>query len=234
MITLRKAADRGQTAFDWLDGKHSFSFGRYYDEQHVGFGPLRVINEDIVQPAKGFGTHGHKNMEILTYVLDGALEHKDSMGNGAVIKPGEVQYMSAGYGVEHSEFNASQSDLVHLLQIWILPDRANMAPRYDQKDFSAVRKPGQLTLLASNDGREGSLAIRQDAEMAVLDLTKGQTFKYALPEKMQGWVQVARGGVTLNGETLAQGDGASTELGDTLEFTGTEDAEILVFTLPKY
>lgn len=234
MLTIRKAASRGQTKLDWLDGKHSFSFGHYYDENHVGFGPLRVINEDVVQPAKGFGTHGHKNMEILTYVLGGALEHKDSMGNGAVMKPGEVQYMSAGYGVEHSEFNASQTDPVHLLQIWILPDRANMAPRYDQKDFGPLRQPGHLTLLASNDGRDGSLAIRQDAEMAVLDLNAGQSFTHTLPERKQGWVQVARGSVKVNGETLAQGDGASTDLGDTLEFTGTEKAEILVFTLPRY
>lgn len=234
MITVRKSEDRGATKIGWLDGKHSFSFGRYYDPEHVGFGPLRVINEDIVQPGTGFDTHAHKNMEILTVVLDGALEHKDSSGGGDIIRPGDVQRMSAGSGIMHSEFNASKVDPVHLLQIWILPDKADIAPGYEQKNFSAARKPGQLTLLASNDGRDGSLKIQQDAQMAILDLEAGQSFSHTLPARFQGWVQVAKGDVTLNGTALKQGDGASTKLGDQLEFSSEAGAEILLFTLPKY
>lgn len=234
MITVRKSADRGVAKYDWLDSKHTFSFGHYHDENHMAFGPLRVINEDKVAAGTGFDTHGHRDMEILTYVLSGALEHKDSLGTGSVIRPGEVQRMSAGSGIQHSERNPSATDPVHFLQIWIIPDKAQVKPEYEQKDFSAARKPGQMTLLASNDGRDGSLSIHQDAEMYVLDLAPGQSLTHALPRKYKGWVQVARGEATLNGHDLVQGDGAGSGLGDTLEFTSKTGAELLVFGMTKY
>lgn len=234
MITVRKSADRGQGKFDWLDSKHTFSFGHYHDESHMAFGPLRVINEDIVAPGMGFDTHGHRDMEIITYVLDGALQHRDSMGNGSVIKPGNIQRMYAGTGVTHSEFNASKTDPVHLLQIWILPDRSSLTPDYTELDINQKRKPGQMTLVASNDGRDDSIKIHQEAEMAVLDLEAGQTFSYQLPKGRKGWVQMARGEATVNGEQLVQGDGAGSELGDKLDFTSEKGAEIIVFTLTRY
>ncbi len=234
MITVRKSADRGVGKYDWLDSKHTFSFGQYHDEKHMAFGPLRVINEDIVAGGTGFDTHGHRDMEILTYVLSGELEHKDSLGSGGIIRPGEVQRMSAGTGIQHSERNPSTTDPVHFLQIWIIPDKAQVEPSYEQKDFGAARKPGQMTLLASNDGRDGSLSIYQDAEVYVLDLAPGQSLSHALPRKYKGWAQVARGDVTLNGHELVQGDGAGSALGDTLEFSSKEGAEVLVFGMTKY
>jgi hypothetical protein len=234
MITVRKSADRGTGKYDWLDSKHTFSFGHYHDEKHMAFGPLRVINEDIVAAGTGFDTHGHRDMEILTYVLSGELEHKDSLGSGGIIRPGEVQRMSAGSGIQHSERNPSATNPVHFLQIWIIPDKAQVTPSYEQKDFSAARKPGQLTLLASNDGRNGSLSIYQDAEVYVLDLAPGQSYTHALPRQYKGWAQVARGDVTINGHDLNQGDGASSALGETLEFSSKNGAEILVFNMTKY
>jgi redox-sensitive bicupin YhaK (pirin superfamily) len=234
MITVRKSADRGQGQFDWLDSKHTFSFGHYHDEAHMAFGPLRVINEDIVAPGMGFDEHGHRDMEIITYVLEGALQHKDSMGNGSIIKPGNIQRMYAGTGVTHSEFNASNTDPVHLLQIWILPDKSAYPPDYTELDISAKRKPGQMTLIASEDGRDDSIKIHQEAELAVLDLAPGQSYSYQLPPRRKGWVQMARGEASVNGEALVQGDGAGSELGDKLDFTSEKGAEILVFTLTRY
>jgi redox-sensitive bicupin YhaK (pirin superfamily) len=232
MLTIRKSAERGQTNFDWLASKHSFSFGRYIDRTNMGFGPLRVINDDIVKPGAGFDMHPHENMEILTLILEGALTHRDSLGTGSTIRPGDVQRMSAGRGILHSEFNASDTDPVHLLQIWIMPNVEDIAPEYEQKNFSDKRKPGQLTLLASPDGREGSLTIHQDASMAVLDLDAGQSFSHTLPSDYSGWVQVARGDIILNDEELEEGDGVATGKGEKLNFRTVSEAEVLIFTLP--
>jgi redox-sensitive bicupin YhaK (pirin superfamily) len=231
MISVRNATARGVTKIDWLDSKHSFSFGDYFDPKQMGFGPLRVINEDKVAPQGGFGTHPHRDMEIISYVLEGALEHKDSLGTGSVIKPGDVQRMSAGTGIRHSEFNPLSDQAVHFLQIWIMPGQTGIAPSYEQKNFSAQRQPGQMTLVASNDGREGSLTIHQDAAMSVLDLNAGQTFDYAPQAGRKIWVQVARGAANLNGQALRAGDGAAISDEAKLEFQATDKAEILVFDL---
>ncbi|MBV8939259.1 MAG: pirin family protein [Alphaproteobacteria bacterium] len=233
MLTLRPSAARGAAQIGWLDSKHSFSFGSYYDQAHMGFGPLRVINEDKIKPRSGFGAHPHRDMEIITYVLEGALEHKDSLGTGSVIVPGDVQRMSAGTGIVHSEYNPLDDEAVHLLQIWIEPEQQGIAPGYEQKNFSAKRKSGQLTLLAAKDGRDGSLTIHQDASLYVLDLDAGQTFHYTMGAGRMAWVQMARGEAVVNGHTLKQGDAAGVRQEKMMEFTANQQSEILIFDLAE-
>ena len=231
-MNIRRANDRGYADHGWLRSFHTFSFAGYYDEAHMGFGPLRVINEDRVAAGQGFGKHSHRDMEILSYVLDGALEHKDSIGTGSVIRPGDVQRMSAGTGVAHSEFNASKTDPVHFLQIWIVPDRAGHAPGYEQKAFSTEERQGKLRLVASPDGRDGSLTIHQDATLRAGLLAAGETATYALPAGRSAYVHVARGTVTLNGERLGAGDAAAIEESGELMLTGVDASEVLLFDLP--
>ena len=231
MISVRRADDRGVAKRGWLDSRHTFSFGDYQDPDHMGFGTLRVINEDVIQPGKGFGTHGHQDMEIVTYILDGALEHKDSMGNGAVLRPGEVQRMSAGTGIEHSEFNPSPTDPVHLLQIWILPERNGLEPGYEQKSFPDDERRGTLRLVGARDGRHGAVTIHQDVDLYATILEDSAEVTHALRPGRKAWVQVARGTVGLNGQPLAQGDGAAVSDEATLTFTGTPDAEVLLFDM---
>ncbi len=232
MITVRPAAARGNAKFDWLDSKHTFSFGNYYDPNHMGFASLRVINEDKVQPVKGFGTHSHKDMEIITYVLEGELEHKDSIGNGSVIRPGDVQRMSAGTGIAHSEFNASASDLVHLLQIWIMPNQAGIEPSYEQKYFPVEERQGKLRLVASPDGKDNSVIIHQDARLYVATLNDGDRLNHNTNSKRSLWIQVAKGSVETNGQPLRAGDGAAiTEESDVAIAATTDNTEVLLFDL---
>jgi redox-sensitive bicupin YhaK (pirin superfamily) len=232
MINVRHAAERGTANFGWLDSRHTFSFGHYYDPDHMGFGPLRVINEDRVAPGKGFDTHGHQDMEIISYVLDGALEHKDSIGTGSVIRPGDVQVMSAGTGIRHSEFNHSKKDPVHFLQIWLLPDRQGIAPRYDQKSFSGAEKRDRLRLVGSPDGRDGSIVIHQDAEIYDALLSRGRAVSHPLQAGRKSWIQVVRGAVEVNGKGAIAGDGVAVENEAVVSITApTEDAEVLVFDL---
>ena len=228
MITIRKAADRGHFDHGWLDTYHTFSFADYHDPAFMGFRALRVINDDRVQAGRGFGTHGHRDMEIITYVLEGELGHQDSMGNGSVIRPGEVQRMSAGTGVMHSEKNASDA-LVHLLQIWILPERHGITPSYEQKAFPAAERDGRLRLVASRDGRDGSLTIHQDADLYTVTLRDGASVTHDIRPGRYGWVQVARGTVTLNGQPLTAGDGAAIESEPQVTIVG--DGEVLLFDL---
>jgi redox-sensitive bicupin YhaK (pirin superfamily) len=229
----RPSADRGRTRIDWLDSYHTFSFGDYYDPRHMHFGALRVINEDIVAPGQGFGTHPHRDMEIITYVLEGSLQHRDSLGTGSVIRPGEVQRMSAGTGITHSEFNASQSDPVHLLQIWIMPEVKGLQPEYEQKAYEPNGSIDRWQLVASRDGREGSVTVHQDVSLYLTQPRPGAEVTFQLPEKRQAWVQIARGSVTLNGQTYQQGDGIGVrEAGDLLLKT-EEPAEVLLFDLAK-
>jgi hypothetical protein len=232
MIAVRHREDRGVADFGWLDSRHTFSFGDYHDPRHMGFGPLRVINEDRVEPGRGFDTHGHRDMEIISYVLEGALEHKDSIGTGSVIRPGDVQVMSAGTGIRHSEFNHSKQEPVHFLQIWVLPDRQGITPRYDQKTFPDAEKRGRLRLVGSPDGRDGSIVIHQDAEIYASLLGGGDKVSHALAAGRKGWVQVIRGTVELNGETLRAGDGAGAKDESALTVAALDDAEILLFDLP--
>lgn len=233
MINVRSAAERGTANFGWLDSRHTFSFGDYYDPHHMGFGPLRVINEDRVSPGKGFGTHGHEDMEIISYVLEGALEHKDSIGTGSVILPGDVQIMSAGTGIRHSEFNNSKTAPVHFLQIWIVPDRDGITPRYEQRTFADADKQGRLRLVASSDGDNGSVVIHQDVKLYAAILNRGEEVIHPLPEGRRGWLQVARGAVDLNGHALVTGDGAGIEGEPTLTVKAKADqTEVLVFDLP--
>jgi redox-sensitive bicupin YhaK (pirin superfamily) len=231
MLTLRKAEERGRANFGWLDSRHSFSFGHYFDPKHMGFGPLRVINDDRVAGGGGFPTHPHADMEIITYVLDGALEHKDSLGSGSVIRPGDVQRMSAGTGIRHSEFNASKTDPVHLLQIWIVPERKGLAPSYEQKTFAASDKRGKLRLVGSRDGREGSVTIHRDVDVYATVLGEKDTVTHELKAGRVAWVQVARGTAKFNGEQLHPGDGVAVEEAGKLELTGTSDAEVLLFDM---
>ena len=231
-IQLRRATERGQFDHGWLKTAHTFSFADYYDPKHMGFRVLRVINEDYVAPGRGFGMHPHHDMEIVTYVLEGELGHKDSMGNGSVIRPGDVQRMSAGTGVTHSEQNASKTQRVHLLQIWILPDKQGYPPSYEQKAFSDEDRRGTLRLVASCDGRDGSVTIHQDATIAASLLAPGQSVQHALAKNRHAWLQVARGAIELNGQKLAAGDGAAIRGPGELALTGVEDAEILLFDLP--
>jgi redox-sensitive bicupin YhaK (pirin superfamily) len=231
MLTIRRAEDRGHAQHGWLDSRHSFSFADYHDPAHMGFRALRVINEDRVQPAAGFSTHPHRDMEILSYVLEGGLAHKDSLGTGSVIRPGDFQRMSAGTGVTHSEFNASSSEAVHFLQIWLLPAQRNLPPSYEQKHFAADQRQGRLQLVASSDGRAGSLTVHQD--VSVYDGLLGPNERAELPlgQGRAAWVQVARGTVKLNGETLQVGDGAAVSAEPALRLEGVQTGEVLVFDL---
>ena len=231
MIELRKAGERGHADHGWLNAYHSFSFADYYDPQHMGYGSLRVINEDRVQPGKGFGTHGHRDMEIITYILEGALEHKDSMGNGSVIRPGDVQRMSAGRGVQHSEFNPSSSELVHLLQIWIEPNVTGIPPSYEEQHFDAASRRGRLRLIASADGRDGSVTIHQDASVYAALIDGAERAVHVLAAGRKAYVHVARGKATASGQPLAAGDAlkASGEAKVVLE--KGEQAEVLLFDL---
>lgn len=231
MLEIRPAAARGVADFGWLHSQHSFSFGSYYDPQQLGFSDLLVINDDRVRGGHGFDTHPHRDMEIFSYVLDGALAHKDSMGTGSVIRPGDVQMMSAGTGIRHSEYNASASEPVHFLQIWIVPDRRGVAPRYQQQHFSPDEKRGRLRLIISPDGAEGSLSVYQDTRVyaGLFDGTERQRITLA-PERF-AYVQVARGALTVNGQRLAEGDGARLRGVREIEFSAGEQAEVLLFDL---
>ncbi len=231
MLTLRKNTDRGHADHGWLNSWHTFSFAGYHDPQHMGFSDLRVINDDRVQPGQGFGTHGHRDMEIITYVLDGALEHKDSMGNGSVIRPGDVQRMSAGKGVRHSEFNASQSAPVHLLQIWIEPNVTGIDPGYEEKHFSDDEKRGRLRLIASPDGRDGSVKIHQNAQVYAALLDGADTVIHTVAAGRKTYVHVARGAVTVNGQSLNGGDGARIHDENRIVFSDAQQAEVLLFDL---
>lgn len=231
MIEIRKSQERGHADHGWLDSYHTFSFADYHDPSHMQFGSLRVINEDRVQPGQGFGTHGHRDMEIVSYVLEGALEHKDSMGNGSIIRPGDVQRMSAGTGVTHSEFNASQSELVHFLQIWILPETTGLAPGYEQKHFALDDKRNRLCLMASPDGRGGSVTIRQDACLYASVLEDGGSVTHALGPKRRAYVHVARGGGEVNGHVLQGGDGARITDEPIISLKGAPGAEVLFFEM---
>src|SRR5712691_8916413 len=231
MIVIRKSEDRGYFDYGWLKTYHTFSFADYFDREHMSFGSLRVINEDFVQAGKGFGTHPHRDMEIITYILEGQLAHKDSMGTGSIIKRGDVQRMSAGTGVTHSEFNASQSETVHLLQIWILPKYTGLQPSYEQKYFDARGKQDSLRLVASPDGRDGSVAIHQDASMYAAILSKGEELSHSLANGRRAYLQVGRGALNVNGEGLEAGDGAKITGEKTITFAAAEDSELLLFDL---
>jgi redox-sensitive bicupin YhaK (pirin superfamily) len=231
MITIRKSDERGRANHGWLDTHFTFSFADYFDPEHVQFRTLRVMNDDRVAGGGGFPAHPHRDMEIVTYVLEGALEHRDSMGNGSVVKPGDIQYMSAGTGVTHSEFNASKTEPVHLYQIWMMPDKRGHKPAYDQKNFSEAEKRGKLRLLASPDGRQGSVKIRQDNDLYATVLGAGDSVKHALKPERHVYVQVARGSVNLNGQPLETGDGAAISAEKSVELTGIRDAEVLLFDL---
>jgi len=233
MITIRPAGERGHVDHGWLNTWHTFSFADYHDPAHHQFRALRVINEDFVQPGYGFGTHPHRDMEIVTYVLEGALSHKDSMGTGSTIRPGDVQRMSAGTGVLHSEYNHSKQELVHLLQIWIFPEKKDLEPSYEQKTFSQDDKRNRLRLVASRDGRDGSVTIHQDASIYAAVLDTGKSVRHQLAPGRHAWVQVARGSVTLNGKTLSAGDGAAVSDESVVELkgAGSQPAELLVFDL---
>ncbi|TMA66801.1 MAG: pirin family protein [Deltaproteobacteria bacterium] len=228
MIALRPAEERGHTRLSWLDSRHSFSFDRYYDPRHMGFRVLRVINEDRVDPGQGFGTHPHRDMEILTFVLEGALEHKDSLGSGSVIRPGDVQRMTAGTGISHSEFNPSGTEPVHFLQVWILPDQPGLAPSYEQRSFPAAG----LRLVGSRDGREGSVRIHQDVLVHLARLSPGEDVVHALAPGRHAWIQMARGAAQVNGARLAAGDGAALSEERSVTLRGVDGAEALVFDLP--
>ncbi len=232
MITIRHAQERGAANFGWLDSRHTFSFGEYHDPNHMGFADLRVINEDKVEPSQGFPTHGHQDMEIITYVLEGALEHKDSLGTGSVIHSGDVQRMSAGAGIRHSEFNASKTEPVHLLQIWILPGEKGIAPGYEQKNFGIDEKQGKLKLVGSHDGRDGSITIHQNVNLYAAILSAGESVNYNFAENRVAWVQVARGTVQLNDRSLKAGDGAAIVQESLITLQGTaSDTEILLFDM---
>ena len=231
MITIRRSNERGGGDYGWLKTRHTFSFNDYWDEKWMGFRSLRVINEDWVAPNGGFPTHPHRDMEIITYILSGELEHKDSLGTGSVILPGDGQRMTAGRGIRHSEFNPSKTNTVHLLQIWILPDKHGYEPSYEQKAFPEADKRGKFRLIASNDGADGSVKINQDAKLFVSLLAPGEEVTHALGANRNAWVQVAKGEVELNGQKLNQGDGAAVSEEKTLTVKGTKDAEVLLFDL---
>ena len=231
MITVRPAGERGKSDFGWLDSRHTFSFGDYHDPEHMGFRALRVINEDRVEAGKGFGTHPHRDMEIVSYALEGAIAHKDSMGNGSTIRPGDVQRMTAGTGVLHSEFNPSADESLHFLQIWIVPEKRGLAPGYEQKRFDESARSGKLTLVASRDGREGSVTIHQDAEIRAALLDAGQKVEHRLAKGRGAWLQVARGEVDVNGTKLKQGDGAAIEDEAAVAIRAAAPSEVLLFDL---
>ena len=231
MIAIRPAAERGRTDWGWLDSRHTFSFGEYVDPRHMGFRSLRVINDDRVAPGAGFGTHGHRDMEILSYVLAGGLAHKDSTGGGGVIRPGEIQFMRAGTGVRHSEFNASHSESVHFLQIWIVPHTNGLAPLYRQQAFDPAAARQGFVLLASPDGRDGSIPLGQDASLRVARLGTGDERVHPLAAGHHAWLHVARGALTLNGHALAEGDGAALSGEPDAHLVGLDEAELLLFEL---
>ena len=230
MMKIRKANERGHAEHGWLDTYHTFSFADYYDPQWAGFRSLRVINDDLVMPGNGFGTHPHRDMEIITYILSGALEHKDSMGNGRVIRAGEVQYMAAGTGVQHSEFNPSKEEAVHLLQIWIQPDAKGVKPRYAEKSLKDAT-PGRLHLVTSKTGRDGSIAIHQDADLWLAKLGTGDKVTHQLVPGRHAWLHVAEGEVSLNGKNLSGGDAAAISEKNALEMSGIKPAQVLLFDL---
>lgn len=232
MLTIRKANERGHADHGWLNSHHSFSFADYYDPEHMGFRTLRVINEDRVQPGRGFGTHPHRNMEIVTYVLDGGIRHKDSMGNGSVIVPGDVQRMTAGTGITHSEVNASESEQLHLLQIWLLPRSTGLTPSYEQKRFTHDDKLGRLRIVASPDGRDGSVTLNTDASIYAGILDHGQEATLTLASERHAWVQVASGQVRMNGTLLNAGDGAALSDEPTVTLEGVDHSEVILFDLP--
>lgn len=231
MITIHKSDERGHFDHGWLDTYHGFSFGDYYDPDHMGFRDLRVINDDRVAGGKGFGMHPHRDMEIVTYMLGGSLQHKDSMGNGSVIRPGDVQRMTAGTGVLHSEFNPSATEEAHLLQIWVLPERRDLEPGYEQKHFTDADRRAQLRLLAARDGRDGAVSWHQDVDLYGALLANGERVTHELRPQRHAWVQVARGSVAVNGHELSAGDSAEVSSEKQLELTGRDDAEVLVFDL---
>ena len=231
MLEIRHAEDRGLANLGWLSSRHTFSFGQYHDPNFMGFGPLRVINEDRVQPGQGFDTHGHSDMEIISYVLSGALEHKDSMGNGSVIRPGDVQRMSAGTGVRHSEFNASDSEPVHFLQIWVLPEANGRAPSYEQKAFPEEVKRGRLQLVGSRDGRHGSVTIHQDVDLYATLLGTGDSVTHKLAQDRKGWVQVAQGSAQINEVRLYPGDGVAVEGPKEITLTGASVQGMILLPL---
>jgi len=231
MIQIRRADERGHFDLGWLDTYHTFSFDQYYDPKHMSFRSLRVINEDRVSPGKGFPTHSHRDMEIITYILEGVLKHQDSMGNGSVIRPGDVQRMTAGTGVAHSEFNPSPYEPVHLLQIWILPHEKNLTPGYEQKAFTREERQAKLCLIASPDGGQGSVRINQDANVFASLLGAREVVAHDLGPQRHAWIQVARGSVTVSGQQLAQGDGAAISDERSLRVEGVDGSEILVFDL---
>ena len=231
MITIRKSEERGHLKHGWLDTYHTFSFDQYYDPAHMHFRSLRVINEDRVAAGKGFPTHSHRDMEIITYILSGGLEHRDSMGNGSVIRPGDVQRMSAGTGVAHSEFNPSDSEPVHLLQIWIMPRAQNLPSSYEQKAFSKDERRNQLRLVASDDGSDGSVTIQQDAKVYAAILDGDRAIEHTLPDNRYAWLQVARGNLNVNGHELTQGDGAAISRERSLKLVSPDEAELLLFDL---
>ena len=231
MIAVRKAGERGHARHGWLESYHTFSFADYQDARFMGFRTLRVVNEDRVQPGRGFATHSHRDMEIVSYVIDGALEHRDSLGNGSVIRPGDLQRMSAGTGVTHSEYNPSKAELVHFLQIWILPERQGIEPSYEQKHFPAEERRGRLRLVASRDSRDGSVRVHQDADLYAALLSGGEAVEHRLRPGRHAWVQVARGRCALNGVALEAGDGAALSGEAALRLSGDGEAEALVFDL---
>ena len=231
MITVRRSKERGHFDHGWLNTYHTFSFDQYYDPRYMGFRDLRVINEDFVAPGRGFPTHGHRDMEIITYILEGALMHEDSMGNGSVIRPGDVQRMTAGTGVRHSEKNASDQERVHLLQIWILPNADNLTPAYEQKAFSEEQRLGQLRLIASNNGRDDSVRLNQDVSLFASILSEGEQVGYEMDSARYAWIQVARGSIEVNGDSANQGDGVVVVAEPALTIRAQESAEVLLFDL---
>jgi quercetin 2,3-dioxygenase len=231
MISIRQAKERGHFDHGWLNTYHTFSFDQYYDPRYMGFRDLRVINEDFVAGGRGFPTHGHRDMEIITYILEGALKHEDSIGNGSVIRPGDVQRMTAGTGVRHSEKNASDTERVHLLQIWILPNTVGLEPGYEQKAFTEDERRGQLRLIASEDGRDGSVQLNQDVSLFASILPAGEEVQHAMDERRYAWIQVARGSIAVNGENADQGDGVIVVGESALTIRASKPAEILLFDL---
>jgi len=232
MITIRKAKERGHFNHGWLNTYHTFSFDQYYDPRYMGFRTLRVINEDFVSPGRGFPMHGHRDMEIITYILEGALKHQDSMGNGSAIRPGDVQRMTAGTGVRHSEQNASTEEAVHLLQIWILPDTVGLDPSYEQKAFSKDELRNRFQLIASSDGRDGAVTVHQDISLLASIVEQGERTEYSIAPTRYGWLQVARGAIELNGEKAEQGDGVVIVGESNLSVAATQPSEVLLFDLP--
>jgi hypothetical protein len=231
MITIRRAGERGHANFGWLESRHSFSFGQYYDPEHMGFGPLRVINDDRVSPDAGFDTHGHRDMEIISYVLEGGLAHEDSLGTGSVIRPGDVQRMSAGTGIRHSEFNASKTEPVHFLQIWIMPETQGIVPSYEQKHFPEVERAGKLRLVASGSPRDGALKIHQDADLYASLLKAGEKVGFTPRSGRGRWLQVAKGSLAVNGIALQEGDGLAASGERQIDIEANSDSEFLLFDM---